>query len=187
MKLARVSPARGIGPHALAKRILGEDAIRMVPPSEVAGRAMLSPWLDRHLILVRIGLTPTDERFAVAQQLAEYVVRDERVHRRPELTARVAAAVLIPLVRLKPLMLTTQGNLTILSRHFGVSETCTALRIAEAFRRPTLVVCPARVRVRGDHWPDDTTIRMWDALRCPPGLRKAKLADAPNRTLFSVA
>jgi hypothetical protein len=167
---------------ALARRLLGDDAIRAARGELLSGNGALVRVGSNWRIYIRSSAAPRVKRFALLHELAHWALGVEATEAECD---ALAAALLVPR---QAFLLAVGGlgeKLPRLAQHFSTSESCVALRHGEATGAPMVLVTPSTVRARGAEWswPTETKLRAW-ARHPIPGLRKAKLRDAPERVVL---
>lgn len=171
-------PAPGI---ELARRLLSNDA------PLVRGYASMPAWLSKTpngaTINLRHGLSPTQLRWLVAHELAEWILERED-YREPdaEVVAEALAARLIAPRRAVVAALRWGLDVPELAEAFVAPQSSVLLRRAEVSEAPTALVTPARVYVRGGEWgwPGEEEVRRL-AAEPRPGLAKVQITDARRR------
>lgn len=182
----------------VARHVLGStDAVQRVPASALprSATATLSTLAGQVRIYVRRGLTPVEERFAIAHELGHHILDHRREERSPvlELEADYAGAcMVIPRRALRDARRELGDDIAGLAEVFQASQTAVALRLGEAGALPAvIVVSPKLVRVRSlcevslPSEPDIrrlATGRIRDLRRTAgPGIRRARLTDDRQR------
>jgi hypothetical protein len=128
-------------------------------------------------------LPPARRNFAVAHELAHWLLRDRAGEETEPACDYLAAALVAPRQAFLKLVQKHDARFTRLAKAFATSETLVALRFGETTFEPLAVVAPLTVRVRGAaySWPSEPLLRQFAAMP-KPGLRKAVLKDEPLRT-----
>jgi len=181
----------------VARRVLGSDAVRRVPASALprGASATLSRLDGQVRIYLRRGLSPIEERFAIAHELGHHILDHHREERSPllELEADyVAACLVIPHRALRDARRELGDDIAGLAEVFQASQTAVALRLGEAGALPAvIVVSPQLVRVRSlseVSLPPESDIRRLATARirdvrrvAGPGVRRARLTDDRQR------
>jgi hypothetical protein len=174
------------GPLALARALLGHDAVLTVPPSALPGDASLARVEGSWRIYVRRGLPPERAGFAVAHELAEWRVRAEGG------TEAACDALGAALITPRPAFLRALGRsqtVTEVAATFGSTESLAWLRIGEVTGTPLCLVAPTTVRVRGRPyaWPANENELRGLAKGRRRGLVKTRLRDDKKRTAVVAA
>lgn len=182
-RTAGFDPADPPGPAALVERILGDDAIRYasrLPP----GDAMLIREDQHWRILIRHGLSPVRETWALAHELAEYYLRMFMAEPDIEHAAnRLAACLLAP----RPAFIHAVSCLGHhphgLAKAFIATESCMVLRRGEVFGTPVALVTPTTIHVRGEcwEWPSERMLRNFVHSAHTKGFTRLRLSDDPRK------
>ncbi len=175
------------GTPELALRILGSGALRYVP--DLSSPAQLSRVMGRFHIFLRCGIDAREIPFLVGHELAEWFYRHHRDDRIEDACNSLGAALVTP-KRTFASVLRQLRTPPRIARAFVCSETLVHLRIAETTGRPTALVSPHKVWIKGEPgpWPRSETALRQMALQTlpPPGIKKARMGDHPRRVaLFS--
>ena len=173
----------------LVKGILGPDSLRIVPASSLPGDAALAKIKGCSKIFLRKGLSPERARFAVAHELAHYVLGIGSNDPRGERACDAFAAKLIAPARAYQKAIESIGDrYGVLAKWFTTSESCVALRLGEVTGTPLALVTTAEVRLRGSFysWGEASDVRSLAARRHIPGIKKAKLHDQSSRITLMV-
>lgn len=170
---------------ALARRLLGDDAIRAVHAAALPGNAALVRVGEDWRIYVRGCAAPAAKRLAVMHELGHWGAGNGSSEEEAD---ALASLLLVPRRAFIAALGRHGASLPKLAREFAVSETCVALRLGEVTDEPVAVVAPMSVRTRGQQWswPSENQLRKW-AIRARPGLRKTRLRDDPRRVLLRIA
>jgi hypothetical protein len=152
------------GARALAKKHLGEDAVRVVPRHALPVPAALAKVNGQLRIYLRSGMTRADERWNICHELAEWHL-GELGYDEPdveEVAETLAAALVAPREPFRRIALASR-DLPQLAEAFTTTQTAVALRLAEArCVEAAAVVRPGLVRVRapdGFVLPDERGLR----------------------------
>lgn len=187
---AGADPADPPGPVALARAWLGAGALERAPRGALLTDAASGTVAGRRRIVVRAGLPPVRLAWAVAHELAELALAEER-YRAPDVEAvadTVAACLLAPPATVRavgrgpvPAAVAEVADALVLT------DTCAALRLGEVLDVPLAVIAPL-VRVRGAAfaWPDEAGLRQL-ARRGGPGLVRARCRDDARRAIVAVS
>lgn len=182
---AGCDPDEAVSPLRLARALLGEDGVRVVPHVALPADGQLVKLNGRDMIFLRKGLSRERARFLIAHELAELALRgivDEQIE---NACNAIAAAVLAPRRAFSARMRAVGRNWEQLALPFGMTQTAAALRAGEADRMPLAVVAKI-VRTRGPdefQWPEERVLRRW-ATSPPAGLAKTRLTDDPKRVVL---
>lgn len=165
----------------LARRLLASDEPLVRSYSSIP--AWLSKTAHGWRINVRSTKSPTEARWLVAHELAEWMLEREG-YREPdaEAVADALAARLIAPRRAMREAIRWGLDVPELAEAFGATQSCVLLRQAEVSGAPTALVTPARIYVRGDEWlwPGEDDVRSL-ATEPRPGLAKVRITDARRR------
>lgn len=176
-------------PHVsrLARTLLGPKAIQK-GPRLVRSPACLVRVGRQVYIFIAKGLKPVDALFAVAHELAHYLIAKQGLsdENEEEMANALGAALLAPRPAFRAAFKRFGDDLPALASALSATETAAALRLGEVTGQPLAVVAPERVRVRGRgwRWPDESSLRQL-ARRPIPGIRKTRLRDDPRRVVLS--
>jgi hypothetical protein len=174
----------------LAKRLLGETAVRLVSPDALPGDAALARVDGETRIYLRTGLSQTRLRFAVAHELAHWALDIGSASLDGEqLCDALAAALVAPRPAFHGALRDVGERYPVLADRFGTSESCIVLRWGEVTGTPTALVTPSSVRVRGGafDWPDEDGIRALAMAPRGAGIRRAVLGDDQQRVALIAA
>lgn len=167
--------------------MLGADAI--VKPSSM--RAMASTFIlhGARKVAIRRGLAPEDATFLVGHELA-HVLLERAGYAEHDLEFAcdyLGAALMAPRSAMRQLRLSFGDDYEQIADAVCATESWAALRCAEVSGRPTALVTPQSVRVRGGDWvwPDEQRLRAL-ARRGGAGLLRARLHDDPRRVVLAV-
>lgn len=179
-RLASVEDCDPIGPIALARR-LGIAVLR-APRGGQHGDA----WTSGLTIFVAPRLPLERLVFAVAHELAEWVVGDSASEHTEHLCDAAAAAIIAPRAAFLGWHADVGDDLPALAAAFRVTETCMAMRLGEVTGRPVIVVAPGHAHVRGEpwEWGDIGALRSRDL---PRGVERVRLTDDARRIVVSAA
>lgn len=179
-RVADVDPADPVGPLALAAR-LGIPVLR-AQRRGFDGDA----WTDGLSIIVAPRLPLERLVFAVAHELAEWVLGSRADETTEALCDAAAAAIVAPRDAFLDWHADVGDDLPALAAAFRVTETCMAMRIGEVTGRPVIVVAPDHAHVRGEawEWGDLVALR---SRALPRGVERVRLTDAPRRIVVSAA
>jgi hypothetical protein len=179
-RLAGCAFEEGAPPAALARGLLGRDAIREVPEQVLPAGGAIARIGGAWRVFVRRGMAPTLARFTVVHELAHWALGVGASELECD---ALAARLLAPRPAFERALRESGVSYTKLARWFGCTETFAALRYGEVTDEPLVVVAPATVRVRGRSfsWPSEPELRSLVKAPALPGLRKARLGDAPAR------
>lgn len=170
-------PASGL---ELTQRLLGGHVLRV--HGETSGRLVQNAeGFDIH---IRPGWSPTQARWLVAHELAEWILaRDGYRETDTETVADALAARLIAPHRAIRRALGCGLDVAELAEVFGATQSCLLLRQAEVSGEPTALVTPARIYVRGSEWawPNESGVRLLVTEEPRPGLAKVRITDARRR------
>lgn len=173
------SPASGL---VLARNLLRDDVPVIRARSSVAARLTKTPGGWR--IYIRPGHSVVQSRWLVAHELAEWLLeingyRDADT----ETTADALAARLIAPRRAMRHALQCGLQVGQLATAFAATQSCALLRQAEVSGRPTALITPARVYVRGSEWvwPSDNGVRLLVTEEPRFGLAQVRITDARRR------
>lgn len=162
--------------HTLTLRLLGR-APEIVPISAVPGDACLAVVNGESRIFLRKGLSKSRARFAVAHELAHFVLGIDSTDRDNEDACDALAACLVVPRRAFRLALGENMKWRELAEKFHASESCVALRYGEVTDVPLALIAPSRVRVRGAEF-------VWPANFAPRrGIKRSRLEDDRRRTV----
>jgi len=188
LRLADVDEMAPAKPVALVRALLGPGALFSVHARSLPGDGSLAVVNGQPRIYIRQGLSPIRRRWVICHELAEWWlwqsgVRDEQIE---GVADAVAAAVLAPRRAVRAALKSAGPSYTGLAEHFGTTESCIAMRLAEVTGRPMALVAPAKVRVRGEDyaWPEEGQIRSLRWTR-RAGLERMKLHDDRRRVVLS--
>lgn len=187
--LAKYDQTSPPGPLALAKRLLGREAVLRVPYRAISGDGAFAIVEGRARLFLRSGLPPERLTFAAAHELGHWICHRLGYRAPPESEEAdcnaIAGAILMPSHVLRT-PISQIPRLPELAGSFVVTESCAALRIGEATGLPLCLVTPSTVRVRGDGyaWPSrESELRRLATVR-RLGLHKARLHDDPARIII---
>lgn len=178
-ELAGADPEDPPGVVALARAVLGRDAVELVPSTAVREDAALARVGERWRIYARRGLPAERLTFAVAHELAEWCYRESHDERLELACDALAGAIVVPrpaFVRVLGAFTDWGSAFTAAAEAFRTTESCAALRLGEATGRPVALVGPQVVRVRGEawEWPPEDALRAL-ARRPAPGVARVRL------------
>lgn len=171
-------------PVLLARRLMGDAAVRTVPDDVLQGSGALVRVGDEWRVYLRAGAANEVKRFVLLHELAHWALGPSATEGACD---ALAAALLVP----RPAFLAAVGRhgrrLPILAHSFGTTESCVGLRLGETTKRATALVSPQKIRLRGAgyRWPSAAALRELALADHVPGLRKAKLRDDPGSVLLS--
>lgn len=180
---AGFDPADPPGPAALIERILGDDSIRYaarLPP----GDAMLIREDKQWRVLIRHGLNPVRETWALAHELAEYYLRTSMAEPDIEHAAnRLAACLIAPRAAFIHTVSCVGHHPHALAKVFITTESCMILRRGEVFGTPIALVTPNTIHVRGEcwKWPCEHTLRNFVHDARVKGFTRMRLSDDPRK------
>jgi IrrE N-terminal-like domain len=152
--------------------------------------AMLEQTLWGWQIWVSRRLGGPARTFAALHELGEWWLGRVR-YSGPEREAtadRIAAALVAPRARFRPLCERFGFDPPRLSRHFGATQTCLALRYGEVTGRPVLVVDRAQAWARGDPFvwsPEGADLFALARGPLPPSVQRIRLTDRRGRLALS--
>lgn len=144
---ARADLERPPGPVALAEAVLGHGSVRGVDmlPGDVA--------IVDDVILVRRRTDPSSCAARISRALARIWMQRMLAHPSEHFCSTLGAFLLLPHHAVVRALEMVGPDAPRLATAFVAPEAAVALRIAEIIGRPTLLVTPACVRVRGLPWP----------------------------------
>lgn len=181
--LRHFDPMQPPSAETLVRYHLGADAIRLARLSGQDGQAIVED--GRDIVLVRPGLATERRRQVLFHELAE--VRLARIgYQERDVEARadqLGAALVAPRIAFRAAVASVGRRFGELARIFIATEALVAIRYGEVTSRPTVVLTPTRVHVRGDDnaWPPEPVLRaIAKAGRLPPGIEVAALGDDPR-------
>lgn len=188
-KRARLDPTTSASTVRLARVLLGDTAIELVPRHALRTPAMLARVGERWRIFVRRPITPQDLAFLCGHELAHWALRREGYHEPDEEAAAdyLGACLVAPRRAFLSALRDRNEDLSELARVFVATESLCALRTGETTGRVLALVSPSLVRVRGlrpFEWGDEATIRRL-ARRGGPGLARTRLRDDPRRVVLT--
>lgn len=187
--LRNFDPMQPPSAETLVRFHLGADAIRLARMAGRDGQAIVED--GRDLILVRPRLPPERRREVLFHELAE--VRLARIgYDKQDVEARanqLGAALVAPRLPFRATVAHVGRRFGELARIFIATEALVAIRYGEATGRPTVVLTPTRVHVRGDDnaWPPEPVLRaLAKTNRLPPGIELVPLGDDPRCAVLLV-
>jgi hypothetical protein len=186
---AGFEPDEPESPVAIARKVIGADAVEIVPPGALRFTpAQLALVNGRWRIFVRRS-EPQALTFSVAHELAHWALRREGYQGQDEerLADYLGACLIAPAAAFARAVKAVGDDMAELSEIFGTTQSLVALRWGERTSTPLALVRPGLVRVRSQLefvWPDERTIRRWAHGTPPKGLAKTKLTDDPRRVLL---
>lgn len=155
----------------------------IVPEAEPSG-ALASPWV----LWLRPGLSPQVRKWAIAHEIAEWLLRNVRDEPHIEALAdRLAAALIAPRQAYLAFHRIYGLDLPRFARAFNTTESCMGLRHGESTLVPTQLVTPHSVRQRGEAF---VFPRLRPLARCPAqddlprGVRAVPISDDDDRVLL---
>jgi len=180
-----IDPAYPTGPHALALAILGRGGIEY---ARMVGDGSYNPHGAKPRIYLKPGMHPWREAFTIYHELGErhlYGQIDEGIEMACD---RIASFLRAPRAAFRRLVHDVgPDDFAAIARRSASSETSAAMRVAEVYDVPTVVVTPARVYIRGAEWgwPDEAELRrLARARKLPSEVEKVTLTDARGRVVI---
>lgn len=169
----------GVPLYAMVERLLGADAVRLVPASALPGNGALARVGAQWRVFLRRDAPETAKRFVLLHELSHWALGADATEQECD---ALAGAMLAPRRAFLDALGSSQRRFTALAKRFGATESCVVLRFGETTGTPLALIAPATVRVRGASfaWPDEARIREIAALP-KPGLRKTMLRDGSKR------
>lgn len=181
-RAASLDPSEPASPLLLARRLLGEGAVRTVDVQTLPGHAALVRVGANWRIYLKRGAPPDRARFAVLHEIGHWLLGTGASE---DDCNRMAAALAAPRRAFFDAMSAHGRRFSRLARSFRTTESLVALRYGELTGAPLALVTPRKVRTRGDGfaWPSEPELRALASLPRVPGLRKARLRDDPMRVV----
>jgi hypothetical protein len=177
-------------PEALEAKLEAGGRLQTVRRVLGGKEAMLEHTLWGWQIWVSRRLGASDRHFAVLHELGEWWLGrlDFRGPEREAVADRIAAALVAPRQRYRPLADQLGFDPPGLSQHFAATQTCLALRFGEVTGRPVLVVDRTQAWARGDPFvwtPEDRDL--FDLARgpLPPSVQRIRLTDCRGRVALT--
>lgn len=186
---AGCEPSAPESPVAIARKIIGVDAVEIVPPGTLRfTTAQLALVNGRWRIFVRRS-DPHTMLFSVAHELAHWALRREGYQGDDEerLADYLGACIIAPATAFSRAVRAAGDDMAELSEIFNTTQSLVALRWGERTSTPLALIRPGLVRVRSQLefvWPEERVIRRWAQGTPPDGLAKTKLTDDPRRVLL---
>jgi hypothetical protein len=173
------------GALALARKLLGRDAVVLVPRGALRTSAALGCVNGGWRIYIRRGLPIERMSFSIAHEVAEWAIRAQGA---TEADCDALGAGLIAPRRGFLRAIEATGGVAMAAQALRTTESLAWLRFGEVTGTPLCLVAPATVRVRGRaySWPADDTGKRELARSRRPGLTKARLRDDRRRTAVLV-
>lgn len=174
------------GAVALARKLLGDDAVREAWHDGLVDEAALLYEWGRPRIYVRKRITPARRNFAVAHEIAEWALDCEgyREDDRELFANAIAAGIVAPREAFLPLFRDYGFDLATLAAQFNAPEGLIALRVGETTETAVALVTGAKVRRRDPHnqLPSDRELASLVRQALDPWypLHFDRLADAPG-------
>lgn len=140
------------GTVTLARRILGQDAVRPAFIDNMVGDAMLVREWDRWIIVVRRRLTFERLNWVVGHELGEWALRREGYEEddRETIANGVAGALAMPQTIFARMFRANGFDLSWMAAEFIVPEGAVALRVGEVVGEPVALVTPKRIHRRDE-------------------------------------
>jgi hypothetical protein len=180
---AGFSSSKQAPPIALAERLLGEGSVRLVPRHALPGDGAVARVGDRWGIYVVEQAPDAVRRFIVLHELSHVLLG--RGASEQDCNS-LAAALLMPRDAFLAALKDHGTRLPRLARSFGATESCVGLRFGEVTERPTALVSPSAVKIRGAAylWPNEASLRALAESPKTPGLKRARLRDDTTRAVL---
>jgi hypothetical protein len=151
----------------------------MIIPEAEPSDALASPWV----MYLRPRVSPRRRKWAIAHEIAEWMLRNVRAEPHIEALAdRIAAALIAPRQAYLAFHRAYGLDLPRLAAAFNVTESCMARRFGEATGTPTLLVTPVGRDQRGAPFVFGAMPVREVAKR--PGVRSIEITDDPRRVLL---
>lgn len=185
---ASADPDDPPGAVALARRILGRDAVRPLWVDGVG--AGLRRVGGRWIIYVGRYATCADLSFTVAHELAEWALvrAGYREDDRETVANAVGGALLLPPAAFRRAYAVDGFRLAVIAVQFAAPEGAVALRVGEVLGEPVALVTPSRIHRRDPHndLPSDRDLRCLARQTLDPWypVQSAQCTDAPGSTAF---
>lgn len=169
----------GVPLYTFVNRLLGPEAVRLVPGRALPGNGALARVGAQWRVYLRRDAPEVAKRFTLLHEVSHWALGPAASEADCD---SLAGALLAPRRAFLDALEASGRRFSRLAKRFGATESCVALRLGETTGRPVALIAPAKVRVRGgEHpWPDDGGMRAMAALP-KPGLRKTVLKDDPLR------
>lgn len=188
-----LDPSEPASPITIARAVLGEDAVELVPRSALRlTRAKLARVGDQWRIFVKRPVEREELNFFVGHELAHWAMRREGARFDDEADEERAADYLAGCLvatgtAFRRAMRAVGEDLPELANVFQATQSCIALRLGEAGAHDLALVRPGLVRVRGQLsfvWPREEEIVRWARGAAPSGVVKTRLTDDPRRVVL---
>ena len=186
---AGFEPDEPESPVALARALIGRDAVEVVPPGTLRFTpAQLALVNSRWRIYVQ-RTEPAAMFFSVAHELGHWALRREGYQGQDEerLADYLGACIIAPATAFARAVKAVGDDMGELANIFDTTQSLVALRWGERTSTPLALVRPGLVRVRSQVefvWPDERTITRWARGIPPRGLVKTRLTDDTQRVLL---
>jgi hypothetical protein len=176
-------PTTALSPMKIARHVLGDGAVRLVPATALPGVGSLARVRGQWLVFLREDAPLHAQRFVLCHELAHRLLGPSATEHQCD---ALAAALLLPREAFLRALRQHRWRLAPMARVFCATESCVALRAGEVTTKPLALVTPRSVRIRGAAfaWPSAAELQALPETAKLPGIRRVSLQDDRARRVL---